>query len=121
MSDAENKEDYARLMQEYLDLCNRALAANRDRFPYGAIWQAAEQALSGEEMEFAVVDDAPKARMRVCLKDRHLDLQECGCAGEVPVRRISADYIRRLLADPQKVIDNPSLIDWNWMKKSAGA
>ncbi len=117
MSDKSSTESYQALLQQYLQLCNEALAANKDRFPYAQIWQAAEQALRDGKVEFALVDDAPKARLCVALSDAHIECVENGAGDEdVPVQRISADYIQTILASREDVIANPSLIDWNWMK-----
>ncbi|MCJ9427744.1 hypothetical protein [Kordiimonas marina] len=120
MSELAKEESYDELMRQYLELCNKALEANKDRFPYGPIWKAAEEAMAGNEVEFALVDDAPKARMAVSMKDTKINFHECNCDchGEVPIRRISADYIRKMLEDPEKVIEDPSLLDWDWLKTS---
>ena len=122
MSELVKEDSYEELMRRYLELCNQALEANKDRFPYGPIWKAAEEAMAGDEVEFALVDDAPKARMQVSMKNSQIDWHTCRqeCQGEVPIRRISADYIRKMLEDPKRVIEDPSLLDWDWLKGNAG-
>jgi len=118
MSELAKEESYDELMRRYLELCNKALEANKDRFPYGSIWKAAEEAMDGNEVEFALVEDAPKARVQVSMKDAKIDFHECNCdrQGEVPIRRINAGYIRKMLEDPEKAIEDPSLLDWDWLK-----
>ena len=74
--------------------------------------------MSGRAVEFALVDDAPKARLQVSMKDSKIDWRACDCehCGDVPIRRISALYVMKMLEDPERVIQDPSLLDWDWLK-----
>ena len=106
-------EDQARL-QQYLEICNRVLEANRDRFPFNRIWEAGEAALKGRSVALAVVDEEPKASCVVRLENQHIEEAEATGDGP-PTTRISKQYIEDVLAHPDKYIDDPSLIDWRWL------
>jgi len=111
-----NSGTYDGLLEQYLEICNKVMQQNRDRFPYSQIWQAGEQALSGRAVELAVVDDAPKAHKCVTLEACKINSEPTGKAAEdPPVMRLSASYLEDVVAHPDKYIDNPSLIDWDWL------
>ncbi|WP_417449974.1 hypothetical protein [Kordiimonas sp.] len=101
-------------LERYLDICNRVLDANQDRFPYNRIWAAGEAALEGRPVALAVVDEEPRAHCVVKLEGHHIEAAEGG--GEAPpVSRLSKKYIEDVLANPDKYIADPSLIDWRWL------
>jgi hypothetical protein len=109
----DNSEDQARL-EAYLEICNKVLEANRDRFPFSRIWEAGEAALKGRTVALAVVDDEPKASCVVRLENKHIEATEEG--GECPpVTRLSKQYVEDVLAHPDKYIADPALIDWGWL------
>lgn len=109
----ENLEEQARL-EAYLEICNKVLEANRDRFPFSRIWEAGEAALKGRTIALAVVDDEPKASCVVRLENKHIEAaeppEECP-----PVTRLSKQYVEDVVAHPEKYIADPSLIDWGWL------
>jgi len=41
----ETVEDYERIFERYLNVCNLALEKNKDRFPYKEIWKAQVKSL----------------------------------------------------------------------------
>ncbi|WP_262690373.1 hypothetical protein [Kordiimonas aestuarii] len=119
MSKTDDISPDQRRLEQYLDICNRVLAANRDRFPYNRIWEAGEAALKGRTVAIALVDDEPRASCVVKLKDHHIEAAETGGAAgdQPPVSRLSTRYIDDVLANPEKYIKDPSLIDWCWLKR----
>ncbi len=111
-------DEQARL-EAYLEICNRVLEANRDRFPFSRIWEAGEEALCGRAVALAVVDEEPKASCVVRLENRHIEATEP--PDEVPpVTRISKRYVDDVIAHPEKYIADPSLIDWRWLTGGSG-
>lgn len=117
MSNGKKSNGYDGLLERYLDICNQVMRKNRDRFPYNQIWQAGEEALSGRSVQFTIVDDAPKAQCRVTLESNEIN-GEIGqdTKDEPPVMRLSTTYIEDVVANPKKYIENPSLIDWDWLQ-----
>jgi NADH:ubiquinone oxidoreductase subunit D len=35
-----NDNEYERVLERYLDICNQAIEKNKDTFPYNEIWKA---------------------------------------------------------------------------------
>lgn len=116
MSGADGQNDYEDLLQAYVNVCNRVLQENWDRFPYSHIWRAAEGAMSGRMVRFAVVDDEPKAECTVSMEAKSLNESQDVKTGEAPVMRLSARYMADVVANPDKYVGDPSLIDWGWLK-----
>ncbi len=115
MPNGDQQEVFEAQLEAYLRICNAALEANSKRFPYNRIWQAGEDALKGRCVELALIDDEPKARCRITLSEHHIE--RTGEDGEAPpVTRLSKQYIEDVLANPEKYISDPSLIDWRWLK-----
>lgn len=100
-------------LERYIEICNEAMARSGDRFPYNRIWQAAGDAGAGRGVELALVDDRPVSTYEVTVYPDHVEpAQE---AGDPPVLRLSKSYLDDVLSNPQKYIDNPTLIDWGWL------
>lgn len=120
MPDFPEPRSYADLLQQYLLICNQALQQNGERFPFCQIWRAGETALSGRSVELAVVDDEPKAQCRITLQQNRIEAEATNARAEEhpPVIQLSARYLADVVSNPQKYIDNPTLIDWRWL--SAG-
>ncbi|WP_417456472.1 hypothetical protein [Kordiimonas sp.] len=115
MPDGDQQTAFEAQLEEYLRICNAALKANSKRFPYNRLWEAGAEALKGRSVELALVDDEPKARCRITLSAHHIErATEDGEAP--PVTRLSKQYIDDVLANPEKYISDPSLIDWRWLK-----
>ena len=107
---------YTEQLERYLQVCNAVLDANKDRFPYSRIFEASEAALEGRAVELALVDEEPKARCVVTLSHSHIERASDG-ADPAPVSRISAATVADVLANPEKYIADPSLIDWGWLMR----
>ncbi len=116
MSETNTQENYEDLLHAYVSVCNRVLQENWNRFPYSHIWRAAEDAMTGRAVRFAVVDDEPKAECTVSMEAQCLSENEEMKAGEAPLMRLSARYMADVVANPEKYIGDPSLIDWAWLK-----
>ena len=116
MPKSNQKDHFEAQLEAYLSICNAALEANNKRFPYSRIWQAGEDALKGRCVELALVDDEPKARCRITLSQHHITRTDENSDAAPPVTRLSKQHIDDVLADPEKYISDPSLIDWRWLK-----
>lgn len=100
-------------LERYIEICNEALARSCDRFPYNRIWQAASEAQAGRGVELVLVDDMPVSTCEVTV---YMDHIERGLeAGDAPVLRLNKSYLEDVVSNPQKYIDNPTLIDWGWL------
>lgn len=105
---------FNQLLESYVGVCNDVINANKNRFPYGEIWQAAEENLLGHCFQFEVTG-----------KDI---LTSCPCifhTGRIfPIEanracmtvRFTGDYVKSVVEDPESYIQNPALINWSWMQ-----
>ncbi len=113
--------DSGDLFQKYLEVCNRALEANRGRFPFKQILGAAKKQAAPRNVEVCIIDDHPEAAYVIHMdQDRiagklHEACVNCKCDGRWRVRR---SYLEEVIKNPQTYIDNPAKIDWEWMYDS---
>lgn len=103
------------LFQSYLEVCNQALEANKDRFPYKQMLEASEKLLGAREITVAVYDDQPKAVYDLALSEKHLSAKphesECQKAW-----RLNRSYLEEVVNHAEDYIKNPAKIDWAWLK-----
>src|SRR5665213_2180587 len=61
VKDIATVEEYERVFERYLDVCNQAIEKNKDKFPYNEIWKARWKNLGENNiLHCAVYDDRPK-------------------------------------------------------------
>lgn len=109
---------YAELFKQYLDVCNQALTANKDRFPFKHILEAADNAAKPKNVEVRIIDDKPDRAYVIRLEDQrilgegHQFCQNCDCDGYWNVPR---SYLENVVQNPEDYIANPAKINWDWM------
>ncbi len=114
---------YQRMLMTYLEVCNKVMLANRDRFPYRQIWAASEKALRGNPVILTLVTDSAKASCRVAMDKSAIKVHPLASACvpsccQVPaVHAVAADYVEDVLSDPDRYVADPSLINWDWLKR----
>lgn len=115
--------DNGDLFHKYLDICNKALDANRERFPFKQILGAArDQATAARKVEVCIVDDRPRASFVIGIEKDKITgepkgsceeaCQNCRCNRQWHVAR---SYLEAVVKNPQTYIDNPARIDWEWL------
>lgn len=109
------------LLKDYIAVCNRAIEANRDVFPYKEIFSALEQS-DPEPVSVSVVDDRPKREYELSVEGGsgpcHIVCDSaCNCADDGCDKhwRVAKSYLLEVVNNPQPYIQNPALIDWDWM------
>ncbi len=117
--DAHSKEIQA-LFAQYLDVCNRAMDAHKEEFPYKHIWEAAERLQSDAGMHITVYDDEPKGDYQLKIQDKHIELLDDSDADEAPGWRINTSYLKQVVEHPEEYIAQPTKLDWHWLKNRAG-
>ncbi len=110
--------EYEQVLQQYLEICSRAIEQNKNRFPYTEIWGAQFRALKAEAMLHAIVyDDRPKAscilRLTRDMKIKIVEKQPISLQGEWP---FTYQYLKRVVNNPQEYIENPAKLEWGWLK-----
>ena len=109
------------LFARYLDICNRALARNQERFPYKQILGAAATAQRDKDIEVCIVDDQPQASFILHMEQGKITAaprEACGkCASCACFTqwRVPRSYLEEVVGHADEYIQNPARIDWDWM------
>ncbi len=115
--------DNSDLFQKYLEVCNEALDANRERFPFKQILGAArEHATTASKVEVCIVENLPRASFVIGIEKDKITgepkesceevCEGCRCNKQWHVAR---SYLEAVVKNPQAYIDNPARIDWEWL------
>lgn len=112
--------EHYELIQRYADVCNQALLQNKDRFPFKQILGAAKDSESGCVVEVSVSGDLSSSyvfevRKSGIFAKPHDDCAHCNCDRSWSVEK---SYLQRVAEDPLSYIENPAMIDWEWMYDS---
>ena len=107
--------DYDALFQRYVEICNAAIDAHREEFPYKQVWSAAKNA----GVRVAVYDDQPKTEYALRFADERLEAAREG-EEEAPAVRLNLSYLREVVEHPDAYIENPSKLDWHWLRSRGG-
>lgn len=107
------------LINQYFDVCSRALKENKDRFPFKQILGAARDSGRGQVVEVIVVDSEKGERHFVVqMHGDAITLSPHGSCGECQCDRswvVGRPYLEEVSRHPEAYIRNPALIDWEWM------
>jgi len=112
-------EEYEKVFQQYLEICNRAIEKNKGTFPYTEIWGARFKTLETEATLHATVyDDRPKVAFMLRLtKDMKIEIVEKKIIPpEEDEWPFTYQYLKRVVDNPQEYIDHPAKLEWGWLK-----
>jgi hypothetical protein len=108
---------------EAIRTMNRALKANADKPPYKQLIEAGSKLAEGVTIGAGVyADDAsnPHDYYTLEFKDGQIELIDHGKKDIDIDWRVPEDYLKKLAEDPDRYIDNPALLDWDWLKSRVG-
>jgi hypothetical protein len=111
-------KEYDLVFQQYLEICNRAIEQNKNKFPYTEIWGARLKELK-EEMDIhaVVFDDRPKLAYKLRLtKDMKIEIAEKKELPPEDAWPFTYQYLKRVVDNPKDYIDNPAKLEWGWLK-----
>lgn len=115
-------KEYEEVFQQYLEICNRAIEQNRNKFPYTEIWGTRFKTLTTEATLQAIVyDDRPKAAFKLRLtKDMKIEIME---KKPVPEEEwpFTYQYLKRVVDNPDEYVANPTKLEWGWLKTVFGS
>ena len=116
-TNTETIEEYERIFERYLDICNQAIEGNKNKFPYSEIWKARwEKQVAGSILECAVFDDRPKIIYRLQLtEDMKIKIIEKTHAVPGDAWPFKYSYLKHVVENPQDYIDHPANLDWGWL------
>ena len=110
-------EEYERIFERYLDICNQAIEKNKDKFPYMQIWRARWNQRGAENiLQCAVYDDRPKVIYTLLLtEDMTIKILEKKRFTAKDAWPFKYSYLKHVVDNPQDYIDNPATLDWGWL------
>jgi len=113
----ETVEDYERIFERYLDVCNLALEKNKDRFPYKEIWKAQVKSLGQHNvLQCAVYDDKQKVIYTLRLtEDMKIEIIRKEPVARDDIWPFKYSYLKQVVDNPQKYIEHPANLDWGWL------
>ena len=113
----DNRERYD-LFMEALDVTNRALETNRGEGVYGKLLEIFDEHLEGHRAAVAVYDEDPAEpfdHFTIRFLDGRFELVERGKGEHDTQWKVSTDYLRSLRDDPEKYVEHPTRLDWDWV------
>ena len=115
-------EEYERVFERYLDICNQAIERNKDKFPFMEIWRARWKNLGdGNILHCAVYDDRPKIiytlQLTEDMKIRILKKKHVVPKDTWPFKY---SYLKHVVDNPGDYIDHPANLDWGWLNTVFG-
>lgn len=106
------------LFAQYLEICNQALQESKHKFPFQQILGAARRVNSSRKTEVFVIEDRPQSTYVLSVNDKGIAAEpaassdNCDCQGEW---RVARSYLEDVIQNPQKYIENPAKINWDWL------
>lgn len=115
--ETESVEEYERIFERYLEVCNQALEKNKDRFPYKEIWEARVTSLGQDiVLQCAVYDEKPKVIYTLKLtKEMKIEIIQKEPVTREDIWPFKYSYLKDVVENPQKFIDHPADLDWGWL------
>lgn len=118
----ETKNTYD-LFMGYLDTVNEALDEHAETPVIGQILSLMEKVGSGRKFGAAIYKSDPKSPFdyfTVRLADGKFELDSRGKDNPDIDFRVSQEFMVNVNENPQKYIDNPALLDLDWLKTRIG-
>jgi hypothetical protein len=122
LKDIATVEEYERVFERYLDICNQAIEKHKDKFPYSEIWKAKWKNLGPDHiLQCAVYDDRPKIIYSLQLtEDMKIKILKKTPAGPEDVWPFKYSYLKNVVDNPQDYIEHPANLDWGWLTSVFG-
>jgi hypothetical protein len=120
--DTATVEEYERIFERYLDVCNQSIEKNKDRFPYMEIWKARCKDIGPDSiLQCAVYDDRPKIIYTLQLtSDMKIRIIKKTAVGTDEAWPFKYSYLKQVVENPQEYIDHPANLDWGWLTPILG-
>ena len=110
-------EEYERIFERYLDICNRAIEHNKNKFPYTEIWRERLKKLGPDNvLQCAVYDDRPKIIYTLRLtEDMKIKIIKKEPVAPEYAWPFPYNYLKHVVDHPQDYIEHPANLDWGWL------
>lgn len=112
-----------KLLIDYLETCNAAMAQHDDELPYKQLIELADDKIGGKEMAVAVYDDDPDAPhdfFTIEMADGALHFVSHGKGDPDIVWKTPRSYLEKVVKNRGDYVDKPSKLDLDWLKARVG-
>jgi formyltetrahydrofolate synthetase len=115
-------EEYERVFEAYLEICNQAIDKNKVKFPYSEIWSTRWKKLGKDNiLQCAVYDDRPKViyslQLTEDMKIKIIKKEHTVAAEAWPFKYT---YLKHVVDNPDDYINHPANLDWGWLEEIFG-
>lgn len=112
-------EELYHLFCEYVEVYNKALDKNQQRFPFKQIFQSAHTHDSGKVIAVHIINKSNQIKKyAVSLKNGHIVSCPIDISHFMSNQRhwdIELHKIKNVIKQRDAYIDNPAKLDWEWM------
>jgi CBS domain-containing protein len=118
-----NSKKDQQLLNDYLEVCNAAMLANKESFLYKQLISLSGFVFSGRNFATLLYDDdpdLPDGVYTVRFTGDHLELVSEGKRDVVFSCKMQRSYLRTVAENRQDFIDHPEKLDWQWLKSRLG-
>lgn len=110
-------QEYYKLLEAYINICNEALKQNKHNFPFNHMWKVIKDQCKNQEINIALIDDRPDPVGALRLSDdgvrvspsKQEDEATKGC-------HIKLSHIQHVLNNKEEYIKDPARINWHWIE-----
>lgn len=106
------------LFIQYVDVVNRAIASNRDRFPFKQLLSIGERMLGDKKIGAAVYKtdpDSPHDWFTLTYRNGKLSAQEGKESPDISWK-VKEAHLRNVVSNPDPFIANPAKLDLDWLE-----
>lgn len=115
--DTVNKTTNA-LFAQYIDVVNRAIAANKDRIPFKQLLAIGEKIIGDKKVGAAVYKtdpDTPHEWFTLSFKNEKFHATHGKHAPDI-AWKVNEEHLRNVVADPATFIEHPMKLDLDWLE-----
>lgn len=109
---------YSTLFQEYVSVCNKALQANKDCFPYDRILHQIEFLLKCHVVQAAVYDEDenhPSEFYDMVFENGLMTLKVAHKPHAKHPWLLKKSFLEEVTQHPGEFINNPATLNWKWL------
>lgn len=107
--------DSYKLIEQYLDICRSAMAANKDRFPFKQIFAGLSDERVNRIVAVYIHEESSVLPLGIKVRGGNFILEEGLPSSPCKIWRVSREYLEQVLSEPLSYINNPAKIDWDWV------
>ena len=107
------------LFTQYLNVVNRAIGENRDRFPYRQMLSMGERILGDKQIGVAIYKDDPSEPhdwFTIAYGDGTFEIVEHGKKAPKISWRVKQSHLEKVVADPEPFVESPIRLDLDWLR-----